>query len=398
MPLFNEAEKSHYEILGIPKTAAESEIKRAYFGMVRKYQPDRFPGEFKEIRAAYETLMDKEKRAEYDAIGDLPASARSHFHEAQRFNRIGRRDKAVELYRTILKRHPELDKVREQYAHTLYRDNKTGKAIEAWEELCRRHPDNPRYARELGQCYLDRGWTKKAQAETERSLVLDRSSLEGWSLLISCAAENLKSGSNVFEELGTLAGEALEAVKDVKTGEWKKIYIHAYEFLAAGIKGVDIARGHLREIIRLIRKGGREARQEGLAALKEILLFIPANSLAELYPELKEMANLLPDISWLQQEKLEAIRLGSEIAGLEGKNFPSIFTDLFRILNADFEEEEDELEVTAIEYHLLNDKKTYEPHVKRLKEEFPEIYDLHDSFLLSWSAGAASFPDPGCAG
>ena len=204
MFLFDDAKKNHYEVLGIPNTAADAEIKRAYFGMVRKYQPDRFPEEFKEIRAAYETLMDGEKRAAYDAINDLPSSAVPLFHEAQRFLRYGRRDKAAELYRTILKSHPELDKVREQYADTLYGDKKTGKAIEVWEELCRRHPDNPRYARELGQCYVDRGWTKKAKAEIQRSLVMDRSSIEGWSLRIACAVETIKSGDHLMDELGVL--------------------------------------------------------------------------------------------------------------------------------------------------------------------------------------------------
>jgi tetratricopeptide (TPR) repeat protein len=384
LQLFDEVKKSHYEVLGIPNTAAEPEIKRAYFGMVRKYQPDRFPEEFKEIRAAYETLMDGKKRAEYDAIGDLPASVVSLFHEAQRFDRLGRSDKAAELYRTILKRHPELDKVREQYAYALSRNQKTGKAVEMWEELCRRRPDNAHYARELGQGYLDRGWTKKAQAEIRRALALDPSSIEGWSLLVFCAVESIKDSSAIWDEMNALTREALEALKDVKTDEWRKIYIHAQAFLAAGSKNLDTARGHLREIIRVLREGGREGRQEGKSALREILLVIPSNALADLYPDLEELANLLPDMSGLMEEQLEAVRLSFEIESLVEKKFPEIFRDLFRILDAGFKDEEDELEVTAIEYHLLNNKITYEPHVRRLKEEFPELYTLHSSFFYDF--------------
>jgi tetratricopeptide (TPR) repeat protein len=379
--LFDEVKKNHYEVLGIPNTATDDEIKRAYFGMVRKYQPDRFPDEFKEIRAAYEILMDGKKRADYDAIGGLPVSVRPLFHEAQRFDRLGRSDRAAELYRTILKDHPELDRVREHYARALYGNEKTGKAIEVWEELCRRNPDNPRYAKELGQCYLERGWTKKAQAEARRSLALDRSFIEGWSLLIFCAAANIQSSGSPFDELGALATEALEAVKGVKTDEWRKIFIHVHAFLAAGIKGMGAARDHAREIIRLIREGGQEGRQEGQSALKEILFLVPPESLAKLYPEFREMADLLPNTSGLLQEELETIRLGFEIEGLEGKKIPSIFTDLLKIVNADYEDEEYEFEVTAIEYHLLDDKKTYEPHVRRLKAEFPELYALHSSFF-----------------
>jgi tetratricopeptide (TPR) repeat protein len=378
--LFDEVKKSHYEVLGIANTAAEAEIKKAYFGMVRKYQPDRSPEEFKEIRAAYETLMDRKKRADYDAINDLPPVVVPLFHDAQRFHRFGRLDKAAELYRLILKSHPELDKVREQYANNFYDDNKTGKAIEVWEELCRRNPGNPRYARELAHCYFQRGWVKKSEAETRRALDLDPSSIEGWTQLISCAVENIKTSSDFVDGLSSLVNKALAAVKDVKTEEWRKIYLHAQGFLAAGIRKVDFAMRHLREIIRLIREGGQEGRHEGQEALNEMLL-IPPNSLAELYPDLKEMADLLPDISMMQRLQLDAVRLSFEIEGLAKKKIPDVFIDLFRILNAGYEYEDDELEVTAIEYHLLDDKKNYEPYVRRLKGEFPEIYDLHSSFF-----------------
>jgi tetratricopeptide (TPR) repeat protein len=379
--LFDEVKKSHYEVLGVASTAAEAEIKRAYFNMVRKYQPDRFPEEFKEIRAAYETLMDGQKRAEYDAIGDLPPSVAPLFHEAQRLDHVGKRRNAAELYQLILKSHPDLDNVRKEYALSLSADDKTGKAAEVWEELCRRHPDNPQYVRKLSQCYFDRGWHKKALTEARRALTLDRSSLDSWSLLVSCAVENLKSSSASWDELCVIANEALDAVREVKTDEWKKIYIHTYAFLTAGIDKPGKAKKYLREIIRLIREGGRAGGNEGRQALGEILAFIPAASLAALYPELKEMAALLPDLPGLIRGKLDAVRLSFEIESLVEKKFHEIFRDLFRILNADVEEEDDELEVTSIEFHLLDDKKTFDPQIRRLREEFPELYALHASFF-----------------
>ncbi|MDR3191568.1 MAG: DnaJ domain-containing protein [Treponema sp.] len=383
MFLFHEVKKTHYETLGIKKNAGEDEIKRAYFGLVRKYQPDRFPEEFKEIRAAYETLSDRKKRADYDAVGELPPSVAATFHEAQRLDRFGRHGKAAELYRMILKKHPKLDKVREQYALSLAMDDKPGKAAEAWEELCRRHPDNPSYARELGESYFDRGWNKKALAETRRALDLDSTSIDAWLLLISCATEGLKNISGIWDEIRALSAEALEAVKTVKTDEWKKIQLHAHAFVTAGIENIDGARDNLREIVRLIRECGQKGQEVGALAFGQIVSLVPPESLAKLYPELKEVADLLSnrlDEAFL--EKLEDIRLSLQIESLVEKGFSEIFRDLFRILNADFEEEEeDELEVTAIEYHLLDDKKTYDPQIRRLKEEFPELYAFHGSFF-----------------
>lgn len=65
--------KSYYEILGVPKTATEEELKSAFRKLARQYHPDLHPGDeaaankFKEVNEAYETLNDPQKRAEYDA-------------------------------------------------------------------------------------------------------------------------------------------------------------------------------------------------------------------------------------------------------------------------------------------------------------------------------------------
>jgi len=61
-----------YEILGVPKTANESEIKKAYRALSLKYHPDRNPSEdaaskIREINDAYETLSDPAKKQQYDS-------------------------------------------------------------------------------------------------------------------------------------------------------------------------------------------------------------------------------------------------------------------------------------------------------------------------------------------
>ena len=65
-----------YSTLGVPKTASDDDIKKAYRKLAMTYHPDRNNGsreaeeKFKEITEAYDVLRDPNKRAMYDRYGE----------------------------------------------------------------------------------------------------------------------------------------------------------------------------------------------------------------------------------------------------------------------------------------------------------------------------------------
>jgi DnaJ-class molecular chaperone len=84
--------KDYYAILGVPKGAAEKDIKSAYRKLARKWHPDANPKnpkeaeeKFKEISEAYEVLGDPEKRKKYDVLGPNWQQAAQQAEQQRRY-------------------------------------------------------------------------------------------------------------------------------------------------------------------------------------------------------------------------------------------------------------------------------------------------------------------------
>jgi curved DNA-binding protein len=67
--------KDYYKSLGVPRTASQAEIKKAFRKLAQKHHPDRNPGDtsaeqrFKDVNEANAVLSDPEKRKAYDTLG-----------------------------------------------------------------------------------------------------------------------------------------------------------------------------------------------------------------------------------------------------------------------------------------------------------------------------------------
>ncbi len=67
--------RDYYQILGVPRSASQADIKKAFRKLARAHHPDRNPGDkaaerkFKDANEANEVLSDPEKRKQYDVLG-----------------------------------------------------------------------------------------------------------------------------------------------------------------------------------------------------------------------------------------------------------------------------------------------------------------------------------------
>jgi len=78
--------RNYYDILGVPETATQDAIKKAFRTLAQQYHPDKNPDDpgaeamFKEVNQAYQVLSDPDKRQTYDA------SLKPQTHEDEAFD------------------------------------------------------------------------------------------------------------------------------------------------------------------------------------------------------------------------------------------------------------------------------------------------------------------------
>lgn len=72
---------THYDVLGVPPAADDATVRRAYVALARRHHPDRQGGDaakMRDINAAWATLGDAGRRAQYDrALAEAAGGGRA---------------------------------------------------------------------------------------------------------------------------------------------------------------------------------------------------------------------------------------------------------------------------------------------------------------------------------
>ncbi len=180
---------SHYELLGVPKTASTADIRKAYALLAREKHPDRFPEpaakaaaqqKFQEITAAFNTLSNDRSRREYDASLEAPRPAgpveiaRDAFTRGQQLYEAKKFFEAVELFRIAVANVPEDGRHHAALGRALARNpHWVREGIQSLERAVQLAPKQAGYQAELAEILASQGLRLRARKAAESALRLD---------------------------------------------------------------------------------------------------------------------------------------------------------------------------------------------------------------------------------
>lgn len=168
-------EKNPYEVLGVPETATDDEIKKAYRDLVRKYHPDKYydnpladvaAEKMKEINAAYDQITKDRKEGNnpyygssrnYDYSGGYGYGQYNQSNYTGRFGDIRRliMQNRIAEAEELLDGVPEYSRDAEWYflkGSVCYKRGWLSEAFGYFERAYRMEPNNQEYANAYHQC------------------------------------------------------------------------------------------------------------------------------------------------------------------------------------------------------------------------------------------------------
>lgn len=373
--------KDYYKILNIKSDASQNDIKRAYFMIVRKYPPERFPDEFMEIREAYEVLSNEDTRKQYDSIGSMPDVVKMYYNAGKKALAEDEPDKAIKLLEKVIKAYPDLSIVESLLGEAYFANENYGKAIRIFEKLVNKEKVNARYVGKLADAYLERGWHKKAAAQYQKALALDKDNIGFWQGLIECYE---KSG-----ELKKRKKVILNAIEYAKLRNWDNPIFY-FEQLKIDLedRDYDSFAEHLQDLTTVV-KNNQEHKENAIWFLSIITELF---DVSKHYREAAEVMNVICELS-PEDEKHRAKKdelnkksaVDSELRELsEDKEFHRIFYIMFMRQRDNCSDEDCfncDYRQLAFEMKIFNNIDKLREQIIKLKNMYPVLYETKSEFF-----------------
>jgi curved DNA-binding protein CbpA len=173
----------YYALLGIPPSAGTAEVRQAYVRLAKERHPDRYsdPAEkgeaesfFKDLTTAFNTLVNEERRRQYDAERGRPKPvrpeeiARDAYERSAHAMESGDVQGAITLLRTAVHHAPDVAEYHAALGRGLGRNPPTAReAIQCLEKAAQLAPTNGAYFADLAFLFNGQGLRLRAQKALE---------------------------------------------------------------------------------------------------------------------------------------------------------------------------------------------------------------------------------------
>lgn len=372
--------KDYYEILEVNSDVSQSEIKKKYFQMIRKYPRDKYEKKFMDIREAYENLSNEGTRSQYDSINSLPDCIKNDYYTAVEFIAEEKLSSAIKKLENILKYNSKLYIFKALLADIYLKNNNSGKAIKLYEELCMEVPQNSAFPRGLADAYSLRGWNKKAINEYKNAIELDKNNIAIW-FDLSKVYIGTKDYLGAKETLDN-ALKVFKAPSDSISIYLSLIMIHIDFDMTAKIKDYL-------DILDKLAKGNEDIKDNigrGLAQIASYLFSIDKD--AEAHNVIEKAAGILPE-----DKKISKIKNEMEVLGKYEEDLSKLDEDsnieegikavisMAVITDKELVGKDKEAMEYAYEYEIMEYFSKYKASIKRLEKLYPNLYKIRLDFF-----------------
>ncbi len=299
-------ETNWYDFLGLLPGASEEEIRRAYYTLVRRYPPRKFPEDFQRITRAYYTLGDTRRRAEYDQSRTNGRRVQVLVDQAAL---AAEKDpqKAMMLLKSAVTIAPDMPRPRALLAHVLMRIEEFTVAERQYRWLIRYAPSDETIQLRLARCLHRQGRLEDAEAETKSVLRRNPGYHDAITLLSELYSESLQQ-QNEAETLeraiqndGKVNWADFDALMKLLLIRLRQGNAEGIELASERLRSV-ISPEHALEAVQRLSALGEQLKDDGQIGLTSILL--------------QEAARIsLPEADAEQAQDLPKLRLKMERIG-----------------------------------------------------------------------------------
>lgn len=176
--------KNFYKTLEIEKNATEQEVKKAYNKLLRKYPPEKEPEKYKEIREAYDTLRNDDRRKNYDVYFNHGAEIQKLEEQANQLIEKKQFKSAEKVLKKILIISSNIVHIRELLGDVLFFEEKYANSIEQFNILIKKYNNNSNYYFKRGCVYEKKKDIFKAENDYLKAYSLDYENLDAIGALV----------------------------------------------------------------------------------------------------------------------------------------------------------------------------------------------------------------------